>query len=286
MPNFVALLGTKGGPAIYPGSNMPTSNLLELDGQKIVIDCGLGVSRGLTNQGMHLKELSLIFITHLHSDHYLELGPLLHTAWTAGLKTKVDVYGPAGLDIYWQGFLASMKSDIDLRIEDEGRPNIRELLRFHIINRSDVLTLGDLHVSALRTLHPPLIDTFALSFKSKTNHVVFGGDTAFMPELAEFAKGADLLIHEAMLEDAIIPLVKRVGNGDDRLLKHLYASHTSASDAAKIASMAEVKMLALNHLIPTDDPNFTMKHWQKAVEPNWTGQFFLGADGLRIDLDV
>lgn len=93
MSNFVALLGTKGGPAINPGSNMPTSNLLNLDGRKIVVDCGLGVVRGLTNQGMRLKELSLIFVTHLHSDHYLELGPLLHTAWTAGLKTSVDVYG-------------------------------------------------------------------------------------------------------------------------------------------------------------------------------------------------
>ena len=143
----------------------------------------------------------------------------------------------------------------------------------------------DLHVTALRTLHPPLIDTFALSFKSTTNHVVFGGDTAFLPELAEFAKGADLLIHEAMLEDAIIPLVKRIGNGDQRLLKHLYASHTSASDAAKIAALAKVKMLAFNHLIPTDDPKFTTEHWQQAVESNFKGQFYLGTDGIQIDLN-
>ena len=71
--NWVALLGTKGGPAIRPGSTMPTSNLLCLDGRMIVVDCGLGVARGLTDQGMRLTDLSLIFITHLHSDHYLEL---------------------------------------------------------------------------------------------------------------------------------------------------------------------------------------------------------------------
>jgi len=64
----------------------------------------------------------------------------------------------------------------------------------------------------------------------------------------------------------------------------LYASHTSASDAAKIAALAEVKMLALNHLIPTDDPDFTIEHWHEAVKPHWAGQFFLGADGLRIEL--
>ena len=103
--NYVALLGTKGGPAIRPGSSMPTSNLMVLDGQRIVVDCGLGVTRGIVDQGIQLKELSLIFITHLHSDHYMELGPLLHTAWVAGLKSSVEVYGPAGLDAYWEAFI-------------------------------------------------------------------------------------------------------------------------------------------------------------------------------------
>ena len=83
--NYVALLGTKGGPAIRPGSSMPTSSLYALNGQKIIVDCGLGVTKGLVDQGMQLKDLSLIIISHLHSDHYLELGPLLHTAWTAGV---------------------------------------------------------------------------------------------------------------------------------------------------------------------------------------------------------
>ena len=92
MSDYVALLGTKGGPAIRPGSTMPTSNLLCLNGRHIVVDCGLGVSRGLVDQGMALKDLSLIFITHLHSDHYLELGPLLHTAWTAGLNSFCLLY--------------------------------------------------------------------------------------------------------------------------------------------------------------------------------------------------
>ena len=86
--NYVALLGTKGGPAIRPGSSMPTSSLLCLNDHKIVVDCGLGVTRGLVDQGMQLKDLSVIYITHLHSDHYLELGPLIHTAWTCLLYTS------------------------------------------------------------------------------------------------------------------------------------------------------------------------------------------------------
>ena len=57
--NYVALLGTKGGPAIRPGSTMPTSALYVLNGQKIVVDCGLGVTKGLVDQGMPLQDLYL-----------------------------------------------------------------------------------------------------------------------------------------------------------------------------------------------------------------------------------
>lgn len=282
--NHVALLGTKGGPAIRPGSSMPTSNLLVLNKHQIVVDCGLGVTKGLVDQGMPLKDVSLIFITHLHSDHYLELGPLLHTAWTAGLETLVKIYGPDGLDVYWEGFLASMKGDIDLRIEDEGRPDLRNLVEFHVMDEGHVYQQDGLSVTAMRTEHPPLIDCFALSFKTSTSHVVFSGDTAPMDAMEEFARGADVLIHEAMLESALPALLKRVGNGSDKLMAHWLRSHTFAHDAARIAKNAGVKALALSHLIPSDDPDYTRQHWQEAIDGLWDGELIVGYDGLRIRL--
>jgi len=284
LENFVALLGTKGGPAIRPGSTMPTSNLLVLNDFEIVVDCGLGVTRGLVDQGMELKNLSLIFITHLHSDHYLELGPLIHTAWTAGLKTPVKVFGPKGLEDYWKHFLASMKADIDLRIEDEGRPDLSSLVNIQFIDSGDVLTRNDLRVTAIRTKHPPLVDCFALSFKTPDNHVVFSGDTAPIPEMEDFARGADLLIHEAMLESALPALLARVGNGSEKLMAHWLKSHTFAHDAAHIANNAGVKALALSHLIPSDDPNYSHTHWQEAVDQHWRGALYIGTDGLKINL--
>ena len=83
MSERLVLLGVKGGPAVRPGGPMPVSSLLEMGGRRMVVDCGLGVTRGLTDAGMHLKTLELVFVTHLHSDHVLELGGLIHTAWTA-----------------------------------------------------------------------------------------------------------------------------------------------------------------------------------------------------------
>jgi len=281
--NFVALLGTKGGPAIRTGSSMPTSNLLSLNGQKIVVDCGLGVTRGLVDQGMQLKDISQVFITHLHSDHYLELGPLLHTAWTAGLNTPVEIWGPRCLDQHWEGFLHSMKADIDIRIEDEGRPDLRGLVSFHVLDADKIIERDGISVSAIRTAHPPLVDCFALSFRSDEAHIVFSADTAPLPELATFAAGADLLIHEAMLDGALPALVARVGNGSDKLMRHLKRSHSTAEEAAKIATRAGVSQLALNHLIPSDDPDYTDQDWRKAVKGHWNGPLHIGRDGLRIE---
>ncbi len=258
--------------------------LLKLAGEQIVVDCGLGVTRGLVDQGFALKDLDKIFITHLHSDHYLELGPLIHTAWCAGLKTPVTIYGPAGLAEYWQNFCESMRFDIELRQEDEGRPTLETLITVETISVQQRVDLGEISVTAMRTEHPPLKDCFAYRFESKARCVVFGADTAYFPPLAEFAQGADLLIHEAMLGEAVDALVARVGNGDDRLKRHLLNSHTMAEDVAVIARDAGVKALAINHLIPSDDPSYTDAHWQAAIRSHWTGPLYIGEDGMVIEL--
>ena len=281
---FVALLGTKGGPAVRPGSTMPTSSLVSLAGQQIVVDCGLGVTRGLLDQHVDLRTLKTVIITHLHSDHYLELGPLLHTAWTAGLKIPVTIWGPAGLHDYWDGFYSSMIADIELRQSDEGRPDFSGLVQINTLDDGEFLEQGGLSVTAMRKLHPPLIDTFALSFRTYTRHVVFSGDTAPLPALVDFARGADLLVHEAMLKPALQALVARVGSSDDRLMKHLLRSHTLADQAAVIASDAGVQALALHHLIPSDDPDYGEPDWQAAVSPHFSGRIHVGTDGLRIPL--
>jgi ribonuclease BN (tRNA processing enzyme) len=277
----LVILGSKGGPAIRPGGPSPTSSLLDIGGRRCVVDCGLGVTRGLIDAGVVLKELDLIFITHMHSDHVLELGPLIHTAWTTGLSTPVKVFGPADLMEYWDGFLDSMRYDIDLRIEDEGRPDLRGLVEIHLIQEGD-LPLGDEKVSvkALRVDHPPVVDCFALRFEVDGWSVVFSADTAYFPPLADFAKDCDLLVHEAMLARGVDRIVEITGNGE-RLREHLLASHTMAPDAAKIAAAASARRLVLNHLIPADLPGFEKQEWLEATK-GFPGETIVSHDGLAI----
>ena len=241
------------------------------------------MTRGLVDTGISLKALDLIFITHLHSDHVLELGPLLHTAWTAGLATPVSVFGPPGTGHYWQRFCQAMEFDIEIRIVDEGRPDIRELVSIVEFGEGQVVEQRGLKVSALRVDHPPVTDCFALRFEHGGKSVVFSADTAFFPPLADFAEGADILVHEAMLEEGIERLVARTGNGA-RLKEHLLASHSFAEEAGRIASEAGVRRLVLNHLIPADDAEIGEADWIAAVRKTWAGDLTIARDGLVVEL--
>ncbi|MBD9494781.1 MBL fold metallo-hydrolase [Ensifer sp. ENS01] len=283
MSSRLVLLGSKGGPAIRPGGPWPTSSLLQIGGRTVVVDCGLGVTRGLTDAGVALKTLDLIVITHLHSDHVLELGPLIHTAWTAGLSQPVRVFGPAGTRAYWQGFLQSMAFDIEIRIVDEGRPDLRMLVEVIEFSEGEIFSENGLTLSALRVDHPPVTDCFALRFDDAEGSVVFSSDTAYFPPLADFAKGADILVHEAMLAEGVDRLVARTGNGA-RLKEHLLASHSFAEQAAAIAAAAGVGRLVLHHLIPADDPEISEAHWIAAARKNWAGALTIATDGLVVKI--
>jgi ribonuclease BN (tRNA processing enzyme) len=280
--NRLVLLGTKGGPAVRRGGAMPTASYLEIGGRAVVVDCGLGVTRSLVNAGADLRALDLVFITHLHSDHVLELGPLMHTAWTTGLARPVSVYGPPGLRDYWQGFLASMAFDNDIRVRDEGRTPIASLVSLHEYTEGQVLEVGDLRVSALRVEHPPVTDCFALRFDQNGRSVTFSADTAHFPPLAEFARRSDILVHEAMLPAGVEAIVRKTGLGD-ALRAHLANSHSTAEQAGAIARDAGVRRLVLHHLIPADDPAFTGRDWLDAVASVWDGPVTVGWDGMEME---
>jgi ribonuclease BN (tRNA processing enzyme) len=171
-----------------------------------------------------------------------------------------------------------------LRIADEGRPDLRDLVSVNEYDEGVVLEAPGLRIAALRNDHPPIAESFALRLEGNGRCVVFSGDTAALPALEGFARGADLLIHEAMLLPAVDALVARVGNGDDRLKRHLLRSHSAAEEAACCAAAAGVKALALHHLIPADDPAFGEADWAAAVRAHWPGPLHIGRDGLRIAL--
>jgi ribonuclease BN (tRNA processing enzyme) len=247
-----------------------------------LVDCGYGVSKQLITAGVALNRLRYVFITHHHSDHNLELGPLFYNAWITGLPVRVDGYGPSGLTNMARDFFNYLKFDIDTRIEDEGRADPRTLFTTHEFDKPGlVLTNDDVKVSTCRVRHPPIKEAYAYRFDAKDRSVVISGDTAYAPELAEFAKGADVLVHEVMYLPGIEALLKRLPNAK-RLREHLMAAHTLPEDVGRIAARAGVKTLVLSHFVPGDDASITDEQWAEGVRKNFKGQIIVGKDLMEI----
>ena len=277
----LVLLGTKGGPRVGGERSNPASVLL-IDGEPFVVDCGYGVAAQMVKAGIALPRLSKVFLTHMHSDHNLEYGPLVYSAWAAGLRNQVDVYGPTTLDAMTKSFLDSMKFDIDIRIPDESKPDLRKMVKTHEFSKPGVILENDkVKVTAVRNIHPPIADSFALRFDTQDRSVVFSGDTTYCPAVAELAKGADVLVHEVIYVPAVDAMVKRVPNAAT-LKEHLLACHTTSVDVGRIAAAAGVKKLVLSHIVPGDDASITDEMLLSDVRQHFKGDAVVGKDLMVI----
>jgi len=273
----LVLLGTKGGPRVGGARSNP-ANVLMIDGEPHVVDCAYGVAAQLFKAGVPLPSISKVFISHMHSDHNLEYGPMLYSAWAAGLNHQVDVWGPPTLDAMTRAFMESMKFDIETRMLDEGKPDLRRLVATHEFSRGGVILQNDkVKVTAVRNIHPPINDSFALRFDTKDRSVVFSGDTTYCPAVAELAKGADVLVHEVIYVPAVEAMVKRVPNAAT-LKEHLLACHTTTEDVGRIAAAAGVKKLVLSHIVPGDDPSITDAMLLEGVRKHFKGEAIVGKD--------
>jgi len=281
----VTLLGTKGGPRVNRGRANP-SNLVTAAGRSYVVDCGYGVIRQLVEAGVEAHEVRTVLITHSHSDHILELGSLIYTAWAGGLRTPIEVWGPPPIATIVAKFLDSLGYDIDIRMADEGRPDLRKLVQVHefeapVAGSATVFERDGLRASATRVRHPPITHAYAYRFDAPDRSIVLSGDTTYSPELIALAKGADVLVHEVMHLAGLDRLLSRNPNAWT-LRKHLIDSHTTTEQLGHVARDAGVKTLVLSHLVPGDDPSITDAMWIEDVRKNFAGAIVVGRDLMTI----
>jgi ribonuclease BN (tRNA processing enzyme) len=275
------LLGTGGGPR--PKTNTSASaQAIVVDGVLYVVDCGDGVARQLVLAGIPLTALRHVFVTHHHSDHNADYGNLLLLSWAAGLKTRVDTWGPPPLATMTRLFFEMNQYDIDTRVKDEGRPPLAPLVTAHELREGGVVMQDDrVKVTSAIVSHPPVTPAFAFRVDGPDRSIVISGDTARSDNVIALARGADVLVHEALFVPAVDRLVAIVPNAPT-LKEHIIASHTSAEDCGRVAEAAGVKTLVLSHLVPPDDPAITDQMWVDAARAHFHGRVILGKDLLEI----
>lgn len=276
------LLGTVGGPRPRK-ARFPSSQVVLVNEAAYVFDCGVGVSVQLVRADVPLASLRRVFITHHHSDHNGEYGPLLLTAWGAGLRTRVDTYGPPPLARMTDLFLELNEYDIRTRTADEGRVPLGPLITPHELTQGgNVMRENGVVVTCAIVDHPPVSPAFAYRLDSPDRSIVISGDTKRSDALIRLARGADVLVHEVAWPSAVRRMLSRAYNAVP-LEKSILSHHTTAEDVGSVAAQAEVKTLVLSHFVPADDPELTDDKWTDAVRRGgYKGRVVVGKDLMEI----
>lgn len=278
MTTTLTLLGTAGGPTPRGYRHAP-SQVIVVDGAAYVFDCGNGVADQLARAGVPFSAVRAVFITHNHSDHNADLGTLTLLGWSA-LTPTVQIYGPPPLAKPMRHFFEMSRYDIDIRVEDEGRAKLDDLVEVHEVTDEGDLYSDDLiTVSAATVEHPPVEPALAYRLDSADRSIVISGDTRPCDSLVKLAHDANVLVHEVMHVPALDKIVE--SHNGDSIRKHLLASHTRSDEVGSIAKRAGVGTLVLSHLVPADEsvPDET---WRSHASLGFDGEIVVGRDLLAI----
>ena len=249
-----------------------TAQLLEINGQMVLIDCGEGTQIQLRKLGIKFARIQHIFISHLHGDHFYGLIGLISTFRLLGRTADLHVYGPKGIKevITLQLKLAKSWTDYNLffhELDEEASTLILDHEKFTVetlpldhrvytngylfrekmgkrkINSAAVANYG-VEVADMENLkqgkdiqlpNGDWVENHRLTFDpAPPKSYAFCSDTAYKPDLAELVKGVSCLYHEATFLDTHHDLAVKT-------------KHSTAEEAAQIAAKAEVGQLILGH---------------------------------------
>jgi phosphoribosyl 1,2-cyclic phosphodiesterase len=203
----LVILGTAAGPV--PGRpRKMTSHVMLSNGAAYVLDCGLGVTDRYAETGIPFGALRSIFITHHHFDHNVEYGPLLSIGWVQGMPLTVKTYGPPPLKQMTADYIRSMRTTIDFWAEDLKMKPLETVDVTEVPGAGPVMQDDNVKVSSVVVNHPPVKPALGYRFDFHDRSIAFSGDTTPLDAVAQMAKGADVLVHEAMYVPAVESYVK------------------------------------------------------------------------------
>jgi len=269
----IVVLGTRGGP-VPAATRAQPANAVVVGDHVYLVDAGNGVVRQLVLAHLDYRRVDHIFITHNHDDHNADWGTLMGLQWSTGRATPVHVYGPVGTQTMLKGFLQYFEPNAQIRGAEVKRGTAPgDMFRAHDITGGGLIFQDDrVKVSATEVCHyhfdpnsPPHggpHKSFAFRFETSDKVVVFSGDTGKCASLADFARDADLLVHEVVSLPLIADSLRRLMASQrgpvppsvfQDLMRHMTEDHSTPEDIGKLAAEAHVKKVVLTHFVPGDD---------------------------------
>ena len=238
------------GSAMPTFQNSPTGQIVELCDKSFLVDCGEGTQLKMRQLGVKTARLYTVLISHLHGDHCFGLIGLISTFGMMGRTQPLHIYAHADLEKLLRPLLDYHCQDLPYEVV------------FHAINpRKRAVIFED------RTL---TIETIPLKHKVPTCGFLFTehhrdteprkryaycSDTAYHEQIVEQISGVDVLFHEATYTE----------KDSDKCKKH---THSTAKQAAQIATLAGVGKLVIGHFSAREDDHTVFLDEAQAVFAN------------------
>ena len=282
----ILFLGTGGS---WPTVKRNVASVAIKRGSEIILfDCGEGTQRQFQNSNLSYMQISKIFITHFHGDHFLGIPGLVQTMQLNDREIPLHIFGPKGINqlvkqLLSLGYFKPNYEIISHEIDEEttldfneyfikiirvnhGVPTLgyclEEKMRPGKFNKSKALKLGIPEGPLFSKIQKgqtiilkdgkKIIPEMILGPPRKGRKIVISGDTRPIDKMVAFANHADVLIHEATFDSSLEEISMEYG-------------HTTASQAAEIAKKANVERLFLNHISPRYLDNKVLEEEAKKV---------------------
>lgn len=280
----LVILGTGAGPhPMVPGrTRHMTAHVMTSKGAAYVLDCGLGITNQFARTGIPFANVRSIFITHHHPDHNIEYGPFLLIGWVQGMTNSLRAFGPPPLKQMTDDFVRAYKATVDFWVEDlKVKPLVPPEVK-EISAPGAVMQDENVKITAAIVQHPPVRPALAYRFDFRDRSIAFSGDTAPIEFVARLAKGADILVHEALYPPALEAYIRdRIAKGSpihfDDYMAHMRIDHSPVEDVGRIAQEAEVRTLVLSHLTPGID-GIPDEKWRDLAAKQFKGRIVVARD--------
>ncbi len=276
----VILLGT-GSPMPDPNRAGPATLIsvgADGDAEHYLVDAGRGVLMRMAAAGVGAPDLTAVLLTHLHSDHFTDLGDVITTRWIMTFeRTPLTIVGPVGTREVVEHLLAALGPDIGYRMTHHADLDHSPPVDVVEVSDGPIDLAGTVDISCAPTDHRPVEPSVGFRFDHGGAAVVVAGDTVPCAGLDKLCEGANALVHTVIRKDIITNIALQ-------RMQDTLDYHSSPEEAGATAQRADLDTLILTHYVPPVPPGGG-DDWRDLAASVFAGRIEIGDDLHRVDVD-
>lgn len=285
MTTTVTLTGT-GVPIPSPGRAGP-GTLVQYGDLSLQFDAGRATTLRLAEAGVQPHALTALFLTHVHSDHVVDLPDLVMARWierNLHLSPPLPVVAVDGLAArFVERMLDPYQDDLAIRTAHEisaQHPEVR-LQTFGLPEGEPEIVWqaadDSVTVQAVAVRHQPVPEAVGFRVDTPDGAVVISGDTRVCDPIEHLCAGAQILVHEACRATALADAIRGTP------LTRIFDYHADTVALGAMAERAGVPHVVLTHLIPAPaGPDDEAAYVTDLRDGGYTGTVSVGVDHLAL----